>query len=189
MAEVCHGVGWVRWAKVAGTVRPSTVVVSNVLREYHTQVPLTEDQHVGGEFGSEGAHEPFGKTVRPRATRRNSGHADAHIGQDSVERRGELTSSVSNEEPELSGAITKIHDQVSDLLCGPPAIGIRGRAQQVHEPIANFQHEEHGDPLECHRALDGEELAGQHRGCLRAQELPPGRVGAPDAALEGSATA
>jgi hypothetical protein len=25
-----------------------------------------------------------------------------------------------------------------------------------------------------------EEVAGQHRGCLRAQELPPGRVGAPD---------
>lgn len=88
MAEVCHGVGRVRWAKVAGTVRPSTVVVSNVLREYHTQVPLTEDQHTVGKFDSESAHEPFGKTVRPQATRRNPGHADAHISQDSVERRG-----------------------------------------------------------------------------------------------------
>jgi hypothetical protein len=30
--------------------------MSNVLREYHTQVPLTEDQHAVGEFGSENAH-------------------------------------------------------------------------------------------------------------------------------------
>jgi hypothetical protein len=41
------------WVKFAGAVRPSTVVVANVLREHHTQVPLTEDQHAVGEFGSE----------------------------------------------------------------------------------------------------------------------------------------
>jgi hypothetical protein len=103
--------------------------MSNVLREYHTQVPLAEDQHAVSKFGSKSAHEPFGKTVRPRATRRNPDHADAHIGQDSVERRGELASSVSNEEPELSGAITEIHDQVADLLRGPPAVRVRGRTQ------------------------------------------------------------
>jgi len=55
-----------RWAKVAGTVRPLTVVVPNVLRKHHTQVPLTEDQQAVGEFGSEGAYEPFGETVRSR---------------------------------------------------------------------------------------------------------------------------
>jgi hypothetical protein len=44
-----------------------------------------EDQHVVGEFGSEGAHEPFGETVRPRATRRNPDHADAYIGEDGIE--------------------------------------------------------------------------------------------------------
>jgi hypothetical protein len=55
-----------RRAKVAGTVRPSTVVVPNVLREHHTQVPLTEDQYVVGGFGSEGADETFGEAVRLR---------------------------------------------------------------------------------------------------------------------------
>jgi hypothetical protein len=34
MAEVCHGMGWVGRAKVAGTVRPSTVVMPNVLGEH-----------------------------------------------------------------------------------------------------------------------------------------------------------
>jgi hypothetical protein len=45
---------------------PSTVVVANVFREHHTQVSLTEDQRAVGEFGSAGAHEPFGETVGPR---------------------------------------------------------------------------------------------------------------------------
>jgi hypothetical protein len=90
IAEVGHGMGRLRWAKFAGTVGPSTVVVANVLREHHTQVPLTEDQRAVGEFGSEGALEPFGETVRPRATRWNPDHADAHIGQDRVEQHCEL---------------------------------------------------------------------------------------------------
>jgi hypothetical protein len=85
VAEVRHGVSRLRWAMVVGSVGSSAVVVPDVCREYHTQVPLIEDQHTVGEFGSNGAHEPFGETVRPRATRRNSDHANADIGQDDVE--------------------------------------------------------------------------------------------------------
>jgi DNA-binding XRE family transcriptional regulator len=44
MAEVCHGMGRLRRAEFAGTVRPSTVVVPNVLREHHTQVERTGEQ-------------------------------------------------------------------------------------------------------------------------------------------------
>jgi len=65
---------------VAGAVGWSAVVVLKVLREYQTQVPLTEDQHSVGEFGPEGTHEPFGDTVRSGAPRRNPDHVDAHIG-------------------------------------------------------------------------------------------------------------
>ena len=46
--------------------RSSTVVVANVFREHDTQVSLAEDQHAVGEFGSQGADEPFGETVGPR---------------------------------------------------------------------------------------------------------------------------
>src|SRR5262245_35914414 len=90
VAEVRHGVGWLGWAKVAGAVGSSAVVVADVLREYRTQVPLIEDQHTVGEFGSEGADESFGETVRPGATRRNPDHANVDFGQDDVERCGEL---------------------------------------------------------------------------------------------------
>ena len=59
LAEVRHGVAWLWWMKFAGAVRSSTVVVPNVDCERHTQVPLGEDQHAVGEFGSDSAHEPF----------------------------------------------------------------------------------------------------------------------------------
>ena len=73
------------WVKAAGAVWSTVVVVANIFREHCTQMPLVEDQHVVGEFGSDRAYEPFGKTVHPRATGRNPDHADAHSGQDSIE--------------------------------------------------------------------------------------------------------
>ena len=82
-----------RWAMVVGSVGSSAVVVPDVGREYHTHAPLIEDQHAVGEFGSEGADESFGKTVRLGTTRRNSDHADADIFEYSVERRCELMTS------------------------------------------------------------------------------------------------
>jgi hypothetical protein len=73
-AEVCGGLGgWVRWAKLAGAVGSSSVVVANVFREHGTQVPLVDDQHAVGEFGSEGADEPFGEAVRSRGNAEVSG--------------------------------------------------------------------------------------------------------------------
>jgi hypothetical protein len=85
VAEVGDGVGWLRWAKVTGAVRPSTVAVPNVFHEHSTQVPLVDDQHTVGGFGSEGSDEPLGEAVRLRTPRWNPDHLDAHIGEDSVE--------------------------------------------------------------------------------------------------------
>ena len=79
------GVGRLWWAQIAGSVRPSTVVVPDIFREHSTQMPLIEDQYAVGEFGFDRAHEPVGETVRPRTTRRYPDHADAHIGQHSIE--------------------------------------------------------------------------------------------------------
>ena len=117
--------------KFAGAVWASTVVVLDVFWEYHTQVPLTEDQHLVGEFGSDGADEPFGETVRPRTTRRNPDGPDADVSKDSIKGRGELTGPISDEEPELSDAIAKIHYQVADLLRRPRAVRARSHAQQI----------------------------------------------------------
>jgi hypothetical protein len=68
VVKVGHGAGRLRWTQFAGTVRPSTVVMANVLGEHQTQVPLTEEQYAVGEFDSDVADEPLGETadVDPR---------------------------------------------------------------------------------------------------------------------------
>jgi hypothetical protein len=48
----------------------------------------------------------------------------------------------------------------------------------VDATTPEFDEEEHVEPAEPDR-LDGEEIAGEHRGRLPAQELPPGRPGSP----------
>jgi hypothetical protein len=115
VAQVRDGVGGLWWAKVTAAVGPSTVVVPNIFREHDTQVPLIADQHAVGEFGSDRTHEPFGETVRPRRTWKNPDHADAHIGQDRIERCGELAGPISDQETELGEVIAKIHHQLADL--------------------------------------------------------------------------
>jgi hypothetical protein len=77
-----------------GAVGPSTVVVANVVGQQDTQVPLAEDQNTFGEFGSDGADEPFGETVRSPAAKTNPDHLDAHVGEDGIERCCELAGPV-----------------------------------------------------------------------------------------------
>jgi hypothetical protein len=59
-------------------------------------VLLAEDQHAVGDFGSDGQHEAFGEAVRPRAAGRDLDRLDTAVGQDRVERRGELTGPIAD---------------------------------------------------------------------------------------------
>jgi len=155
--------------------------VPDVLREQHTQVPLAEDQHAIGEFGSEGADEPFGKTVRPRAPRRNPDPADASIGQDGIEGCGGLAGPVADEEPELGDTVVDADHEVADLLGGPSTVGVGDRAEQVHGSV--------GDPRGRRNMSMRLSVTAQSTGkksqvsILDAgvrRELSPGRVGVPD---------
>ena len=49
--------------------------------------------------------------------------------------------------------------------------------KDVHVATADFQGEEHVDPFQGDRAVDVEEVHGQHGRGLSAQEPSPGRVG------------
>jgi len=75
--------------------------------------------------------------------------------------------------------VAEIHHQVADLLNGPSAVGVRRRANQVHRPAADLHHELHKIRLSV-TAQSTSKVTRQHRRCLGAQELPPGRVGAAD---------
>jgi hypothetical protein len=67
----------------------------------------------------DGEYERFRVSVRARAAGRNLHGLDAGVGQDCVERLGELPGTVADQEPEIRSAITQARQEVADLLCGP----------------------------------------------------------------------
>jgi len=69
---------------------------------------FAEDQHPVGDFGPGCEHEPFRVSVRTWAAGRDLHGLDTSVGQDCVERFGELSGPVANQEPEARGAITQI---------------------------------------------------------------------------------
>jgi hypothetical protein len=148
-----------------------TVVVGAVLGKYGPQLPFTEDQDAVGEFGSGCLYESFGEA--------DLDGVDARVGQDGVERRGELAGPVADEEPEGGGMVVEVHQQVPGLLGGPGSGRLAGRPEDVHVAIVDFQDEEDVDPLERHRAVDVEEVHGRHGRGLRPQKLSPCGIGGP----------
>ena len=157
----------------------SSVVVGLVLGHHDAQVSFAEDQHPVGHLRPGGEHKPFGISVRLRAPGRDLHRLDTGTGQHRVERFGELPGPVADQEPEVRGAITEIHEQVADLLGGPRPVRMRGHPEDVHVAAADLHHEQAVQAAERHRAVHVEEIDGQHRRGLRVQELPPVRIGVP----------
>jgi hypothetical protein len=56
---------------------------------------------------------------------------------------------------------------------------MRGHTQDVQVAITDLEHEQDVDPPQRHRAVDVEEVDGQHARPLRAQELSTAGVGVP----------
>jgi hypothetical protein len=54
-------------------------------------MPFAETEHPIDDLGPDGEHEPFRKSVRARAARRDPHGLDTGIGQDRVKRPGELS--------------------------------------------------------------------------------------------------
>jgi hypothetical protein len=85
---------WSRWMKLLSPVGASGVVVLDVFGHHRGQVTSADDEHAVGEFGSDGADEPFRVAVRLRAPRWDFHDSDASVGQNGVERGGELACAV-----------------------------------------------------------------------------------------------
>jgi hypothetical protein len=78
--------------------------VGLVLGQDEPQMPFAEDQHPVGDLGPGGEHEPFRKSIRSRAARRDLHGLDTGVGQDCVRLLGELPGPVADQEPEVRGA-------------------------------------------------------------------------------------
>src|ERR1700745_2018335 len=111
---------------MAAAMGSPPVVMALILGQDRPQMPLAEDEHLVGDLGPGGEHEPFRVSVRAWAAGRDLHGLDAGIGQDGVKRRGELPGPVTDQEPEADGAITEIHREIADLLDSPGPVQVRG---------------------------------------------------------------
>jgi hypothetical protein len=111
-------------------------------------MPFTEDQHPVGDLGPGGEHEPSRISIRPRAPGRDLHRLDARAREDRVERCGELPGPVAGQKPEVRGPVTKVHQEISDLLRGPRRVRLRGDPQDVYVAAAGLHHEQAVQALE-----------------------------------------
>jgi hypothetical protein len=73
-------------------------------------------------------HGSFGEAVRSRASRWDLHGVDPRTGQDGVERRGELTGPVADEEAECGGSVVEVRQEVPGLLGGPRPGGVMAQS-------------------------------------------------------------
>jgi hypothetical protein len=83
--------------------------VLDKLTQHHGEVARSGDQEVVEAFLSQGADEAFGNRIRPGCSNWCAEDADVGAGEDRVEAGGELAIPVADQEPELLGAVAKVH--------------------------------------------------------------------------------
>jgi hypothetical protein len=103
-------------------------------------VAFAEDEHAVGYLGPGGEHEPFRMSTRARTSGRDLQSLDAGAGQGSVEGIGELPSAIADQEPEVGGAVSEVHQEVADLLGSPGAVRVGGDPEDVHVTAADLSH-------------------------------------------------
>src|SRR6266516_3253141 len=77
----------------------------------------------GTPHGPGGEHEPFRMGIRARASGRDLHSFDTGGGEDRVEGCGKLSGSVADQEPEVCGAVARVHQEVADRLRACPGAG------------------------------------------------------------------
>ena len=107
MVETWGGMTGAWWATLQRSMWPTAVVVGGVPGKDVAQVSFAEDQDAVGELGSNGQDEAFGEAVRSRTSRRDLHGVNPGPAQDGVERGGELTGSVADQEPNGGGMVVR----------------------------------------------------------------------------------
>jgi hypothetical protein len=98
------------WRELSGSVRSAVVVVGYVAVQHCSQVVFVDDEQPVGDLAPDGADEPLGITVGSRTPWRDLHDLDTGVGEDGVERSGDLAGPVADQEPEVSGPTTEVHE-------------------------------------------------------------------------------
>jgi hypothetical protein len=135
-----------------------------------TQMALVPDKGAVQELAPASPNPAFGNRVhagRPHVAQHGP---DPGIGEDRVECGGEVRATVADHELHPLCLFAEVHDQVAGLLGGPFPGGVQRDAEDADPPRRVPGHGQDVG-LGAVGQVDAEEVAGQDRLGLRAQEL------------------
>ncbi len=149
-----------------------TVVVVEVLVEEPPELPFVPDDCQVQEFVTERPDPSFGEHVGLGRSWWCPDGGDAGTSEDGVERCGELTGAVADQEPERV-IVGEPHQQIAGGLGGPRAGWVGGDPGEVHLSGGDLDDEENMKSPE-QRGVDAREVGRDNRLGLGADELGPG---------------
>src|SRR6185312_10455237 len=138
-------------------------------------MPLADDQHPVEELSAQGADEALADRVHPRSLdsgTQNPGTGGLEYG---VKGAGEVRSAITNQEVDVCEPLVEAEGQVTGLLRGPLARGVRGNATEVHPAGAELDEHQDIQSLAQH-GVRVQEVDREDPDSLDVQELPPGRA-------------
>lgn len=74
------------------------------------------------------------------------------MGEDRVERRGELPGLVADQEREVGRPVTEVHEEIADLSGGPWSVGVGGDSEDVAGTGVDLDEKEAVQAPRCHGA-------------------------------------
>jgi hypothetical protein len=107
--------------------------------------------------------------VRIRRPDRYSDHPDPAAVEDGVEGAAELCIAVMDQEP---GPVVDVHQQVARLLQHPGAVGVARAGHVLNPAAADADEDQYIQPPQQY-GVDGQEVAGECRRSVLAQERAP----------------
>ena len=150
------------------------IVVDFVLAQDPPEMALIPDQGAVQKFAPASPNPAFGYRVHPGCPDVAEHGPDPGAGEDRVERGCVVRAAVADDELDLMRLLAQVHDQVAGLLGGPFPGWMQGDSEDADAPGCVLYH---GQDVALGTAgqVGGEEVAGQDRLGLGAQELRPGR--------------
>jgi len=128
-------------------VGPVFVVVLEVLDDQCSELLLVPDGRAVQEFVAQRADLSFSECVRSRSARRNPNGSDARTGEGVVERAGEPSCTVSDQEPEPV-IIREAHKEVACCLGGPRTRRVGRDPCEVHPTRVHLNDEQDVEPAQ-----------------------------------------
>jgi len=151
------------------------VVMAGIHTQHLFELPAAEDQQPIETLATYAADPALGVCVGVRRLDRCADHDDPFALEDVIETAAELGVAVVNQEASCLLAVVEGHQQVARLLGCSSRRRVACAGDELDSTCLEREEEEHVDPFQS-GGLDGEEITGERRRRVLAEEVSPGEL-------------